>query len=81
MSISAAEATQAAANYYKDITQKIINLTVEEIEKDESENVWLITLGISETTFVINASANKDYKIFKIDLDTAEVISMKIRKV
>lgn len=81
MALSAAEATQIAARYYSQITNDMVNLSVEEIEKDEASNAWLITLGIAEQSFSINSSRNKDYKIFKIDIDSREVISMKIRKV
>lgn len=81
MSIDAAEATQVAANYYKAISTDMVQLSVEEIDKDSAENIWLITLGISERNFSINAGKNKEYKLFKIDMDNSEVQSMKIRKV
>jgi len=81
MSISAPEAAEVAANYYKSVTQIPGNLSVEEIEKDNAETVWLITLGISEPNFSINMTKNKEYKLFKIDINSSEVLSMKIRKV
>lgn len=81
MALSAAEATQIAAKYYNQISNEMVSLTVEEIEKDEQSNSWLITLGIAEQSFSINPVKSKDYKIFKIDIDTKEVLSMKIRKV
>ncbi|WP_404396266.1 hypothetical protein [Pseudoalteromonas phenolica] len=81
MDITAAQATKAAADYYKSLSEEMVQLSVEEIEKDNTENVWLITLGIAEMTYAINKPKNKEYKIFKVEVETGEVISMKIRTI
>ena len=81
MAISAAQATQAAADYYKTLTENFVQLSVEEIEKEVKEGVWLITLGIADAGFSINSAKSKEYKIFKVEIDSGDVISMKIRTI
>lgn len=78
------EAAQAAARYFQAIALEPVKLSIEEIELEDG--YWMITLGIvpSEQENFFNPSMlnkNKDYKIFKIDANTGEVQSMKIRTV
>ncbi|EJL6264535.1 hypothetical protein NMS06_003535 [Vibrio cholerae] len=79
MTISAQEASHKAAEYFREFTQDVynLNITVEEIEKDVDH--WLITLGFAQKTYSISNPAAKEYKQFKVDLETGEVLSMKIR--
>ena len=81
MTITASDATKIAADYYESIAQERVRLSVEEIEHDNAEGVWLITLGIAEALGSFGGSRAKEYKTFKINIDTGDVLSMKIRKV
>jgi hypothetical protein len=77
MNIDAKKAAAIAAKYYQEILQEPTELSIEEIELDE-DGFWLITLGISDYGFGIKPAS---YKIFKIDANTGEVKSMKIRTI
>ena len=45
--IDAKDAAQIAAKYYKEITgQSEVALSIEEVELDDNEENWFITLGI-----------------------------------
>ncbi len=52
-----------------------LDISIEEIELSSDEKYWLITLGHPRTFFV----PAKDYKKIKVDAETGEVISMKMR--
>ena len=84
MSIDAKQAAHAAATYYENISDERVKLSIEEIEFDD-KGFWLITLGISDSYGMgsISSFVNKvrEYKLFKIDSNSGEVKSMKIRKV
>lgn len=60
--------------------QRWVKLSIEEVELEDG--FWLITLGMSDS-YALGSIENKvtSYKIFKVDANTSEVISMKIRKV
>ena len=81
MAINARDAAKVAANYYEDISDERVKLSIEEVELDDA-GFWLITLGMSDP-YGIGSMGNKvrEYKIFKINADDGEVKSMKIRKV
>ena len=58
--------------------------SVKFLAREKSNGYWLITLGAQpqgqdENLEIIGPK--KEYKIFKIDSETGEVVSMKIRKV
>ncbi len=72
------------------------NLRLEEVELSENKNHWLITLGfdipnknsINPVLKKLNIDAiqsypnyQRQYKIFKINTETGEVESMKIREI
>ncbi len=79
MKIDAKKAVEIAAQYYKDISGERANATVEEVELDG--NFWVITLGIADSySIMIGATIPRNYKQFRINSDTGEVMSMKIRK-
>jgi hypothetical protein len=70
--------------------EKIQDLRVEEVEISEDDKFWLITLGFSRPADrvedplgeVLDAPRyRREYKIFKVDADTCQVKSMKIRQV
>ena len=85
------KAAVIAAQYLKDLIPPTDQILVEEIEKvEDNPPYWLITLSHSP---VYGSQANmtlaalsgvapnrRDYKEFKINDNTGEVISMKIRK-
>lgn len=80
MAISAKEAAQAAAKYFEDVSSEKVRLSIEEVELENG--FWLITLGLSDS-YALGSIGNKvaSYKLFKVDANTGEVMSMKIRKV
>ncbi|MCG9229894.1 hypothetical protein L3X65_11985 [Vibrio diabolicus] len=82
MTIQAQEAARRAAEYYGEISGDVAyrqEITVEEVEKDETH--WLITLGFAQRSYSLNSPRDKDYKIFKVNNETGEIESMKIRTI
>lgn len=80
--IDAKDAAQIAAKYYREISNSEGNLSIEEVELDETENCWFITLGIVEPnplSYRIGRVTPDQYKIFKISRESGNVLSMKIR--
>ncbi|NEQ36783.1 MAG: hypothetical protein F6K40_11040 [Okeania sp. SIO3I5] len=63
---------------------EIKDLRLEEVELSEDRKYWLITLGFltitpgEEESFF--SKKERDYKVFKINAETSEVESMKIRE-
>jgi hypothetical protein len=59
------------------------SFSVEEVERSEGD--WLITLGYTDPdnplSVLAPSSAQRRYKIFRVDAETGEVLSMKIREV
>ena len=80
MTISAKEAARAAAEYFEDVSSERMKLSIEEVELEDG--FWLITLGMTDA-FALGSMGGKvsSYKIFKVDAESGEVRSMKIRKV
>lgn len=86
-------AVQCAKDAAKDFLSEdaaLEDLLLEEVEFNEAENTWLITLGFN----VINKNAMRGlgaaiagnqyirkYKAFSIDADSGKVKAMKIREV
>ncbi|MDY7004003.1 MAG: hypothetical protein SWX82_08585 [Cyanobacteriota bacterium] len=78
----------AAKNYLQSLPglfeYKIKELRLEEVEFSEDRKYWLITLGfIANTTGEEESFFSKkerDYKVFKVNAETGEVESMKIRE-
>ncbi len=92
--ISVKEAVDASKKYAKEIfaDSRLKDLRVEEVEFEEYQQKWLITLGWVETAvregaFNVLASAYgisqevlpRVYKVFSVDATTGNVKSMKIR--
>ncbi len=78
-----------------DLVDEHQNLRLEEVELSEDKNYWLITLGFDSHNkqyihpalkklniddMVIYPNYQRQYKIFKINTETGEVESMKIRE-
>jgi len=81
--INVKEAVKNAAEYFTDLYHdQFTNVLLEEVEL--SNGYWLITLGYDAASDIRSLLANKAsrrFKLFKIDCETGEVISMKIREV
>lgn len=85
-------AVTAANRYLQDVNDLIKiqpeSLRLEEVELSEDQREWLITLGF-DVPIRTNSWANlvpetnsiyqREYKLFKVDSETGEVKSMKIR--
>lgn len=78
----------AAKNYLQSLQglleYQIKDLRLEEVELSEDRKYWLITLGFITTTVGAEESfflkKERDYKVFKVNAETGEVESMKIRE-
>ncbi|MFB6248277.1 MAG: PepSY domain-containing protein [Salinibacter sp.] len=91
--IDVKEATQIALSYFEDLygEDAFSNVLLEEIEREKENDTsyWLITVGFTEEKEVKSSSPlsslspdkRRRYKRFKIDAETGEVVSMKIRSV
>ena len=86
--ISVKEAAKSAYEYALQIPgfEEKKGMMVEEAELSEDESTakkyWLITLGYPVGFNILQPTSQaKEYKIFKVDADTSEVLSMKIRNI
>lgn len=85
--VSAKEAAINAKTYYEslaDAGQR--RVTLEEVDLSDDGKYWLITLGIYEPTTAmalisLGLKESLNYKQFKVDATTGEVLSMKIRQI
>lgn len=55
----------------------VVDERLEEVELTPNESLWLVTLSYKDSPL----SLQRNYKTFKIDAETGEVQSMKIRSV
>lgn len=91
--IDVKQAVKAAAQFAEDVLgpENVRGARLEEVETSEDGGHWLITLGFlspetpagRRTAFEALAGIpeKRDYKLFKVDMETGQVISMKIRVV
>ncbi|MFD2570079.1 hypothetical protein ACFSUS_05495 [Spirosoma soli] len=84
--VSVRDAARNALNFYKDIYPDINGELIEEVELDETQHYWLITLSFpvenepaSTLTAILQPKVQRKYKVFKIDAENGKVESMKIR--
>ena len=81
--INVKEAVQKAAEYFADLyPNKFPRVLVEEIERTNGD--WLITLGFDDVPDFFSQlprTPTRRFKLFKIDGQTGEVLSMRIREV
>ena len=87
------QAAQAATDYVNDLFQAedIQDLGLEEVEYDNAETEWVITLGFSRpwdfkrpanvATIAGRAGPRRSYKILRIRESDGKVMSLKDRKV
>ena len=83
--VKAQEAAKIATDYYKEVTGDYQQPAVEEVELSKDNKYWLITLGVrrsaSDTISNLYGKTEVEYKVFKIDAQNGNVLSMKIREV
>ena len=86
------KAVLAAKQYFTSLWEinEFEDLRVEEVELSEDEKFWSITLGFNRPADrvedplgeVLDAPRyRREYKIFKVDADSYQIKSMKIREV
>lgn len=78
------EASQIAADYISALYPNSRSILLEEVERVDDMQLWILTISfmMDETNvFGIYANQQRKYKIFRIDGEKGEVISMKIREV
>ncbi len=77
------QAAKLASEYFSGLyaDQGVSNVQLEEVELTEDGKYWLITLSYPVQSEAGAIFLRRQYKIFKIDTETGEVLSMKIRKV
>ena len=83
--IDVKQAAQSASNFVTGLyaNEIISDVRLEEVELTEDGKYWLITLSLPPPKSAISAVFQigaRQYKIFKVDADTGEVLSMKIRE-
>jgi hypothetical protein len=91
MTISVKEAVSKAFEYAHDLykPQEIPQLMLEEVELDEEKKHWLVTLGYKSYRTIqkqmlpltTEKESVREYKIFRIDAQDGQFISLKIREV
>lgn len=91
--IDVKKATEIALSYFEDLygEEPFSNVLLEEVEREEEDGTpyWLITIGFTEQKerkpssplSSLTPGRRRRYKRFKIDAETGEVVSMKIRSV
>lgn len=89
--IGVKDAVGAAMNFVSDMYegQRLRDLLLEEVEKDQGGDKWLITIGFSlakeESNSILSPSTSRkferNYKIVTIDAHSGTPLSMKIRDI
>ncbi|HAG85777.1 MAG TPA: hypothetical protein DCL61_32720 [Cyanobacteria bacterium UBA12227] len=91
MKIDVRGAVMAAKQYFQSlqdmIGQQLQDLRLEEVELSEDKQFWFITLGFDRPANknsllkdIVPPNYERVYRIFKIDSESGEVQSMKIRE-
>lgn len=77
------EAAQKASEYFAALyaDQGVSKVQLEEVELSDDGKYWMITLGYPVQGPLFTVPPKRQYKVFKIDANTGEVKSMKIRNV
>ena len=82
------EAVKVATEYIQAlfVEKQIPELRLEEVELSEDKKHWEVTLSfvVREPTAYLSlgdAARSREYKVFKVDAESGQVQSMKIRKV
>lgn len=81
--MDAKEAIKLAIDYIKEFYPEVENPLLEEVEDDESNNSWLITLSFvleqSDVSQFLNIT-DRTYKTVEIEKSSGNVRAMKIRQ-
>ena len=77
--INVKAATRIAAQYLNKVVGSVRDVRIEEVEMNEEKTLWFITLGYLDAADYFLAETK--YKIFTIDANSGEPLSMKIRKI
>lgn len=80
------QASKLATEYFATLYEnKYHNLNLEEVEISEDGKYWYITLGYDiDRPFSVAlpfTKTGREFKRFKIDIETGKVLSMQIRKI
>jgi hypothetical protein len=79
--IDVKKAVTAALTYAQELGRS--GATLEEVDRSEDDRYWLVTLGfprrLNDFAVLGGVKYEPDYKVFKVDAETGEVLSMKIR--
>ena len=74
--IDVKDAASTAGEFLRHVRDgELYNLEIEEVEIDEKEEYWYVTLGFGTNPF----SSGRQFKVFKIDAESGRVVSMKMR--
>ncbi len=83
--ITIKEAFRAATEFAQELygTERVA-ISLEEVELSSDDRDWLITLGFANRALnplvdVVGGNVRRDYKIFRVDGESGQVRSMKIR--
>ena len=83
--IDVKEATQKVKEYLVSFFPEAEKVQLEEVELTDDKSHWYITLSYEGMSHSVASSLlvgkSVRYKIFKLDADSGEVISMKIRDI
>lgn len=80
--INVSLASTAAVEYLKNVFPDATQIQLEEVEITDDKRYWIITLSYDNPDRLYSSlmNRNRKYKIFKIDAENGEVLSMKIRE-
>jgi hypothetical protein len=80
-------AVRIATAYFDQLIQRHYSeLAVEEVEKTDDDRFWLVTIGYnvisSDRSGLVSfqSAPVREYKIIKVDSQSGEAVSMKVRK-
>lgn len=83
--INVKEATEKAKEYLVIFFPEAENVLLEEVELTADKSFWMVTLSFEGATSSVASSLlvgrSVLYKVFRIDAESGEVISMRIRDI
>ena len=86
--VDARGAARAAAEYFRELYPTTRAFSLEEVDLSEDGKHWLVTLSFeipadsrtSNNVALLFGPPKTNYKVFKVNVRTGDVVSMKIRK-
>lgn len=79
--IDVKQAVESAGKYVKRLYSEARGLRVEETEIADDSSFWFITLSFFQESPDDLFGPDRSYKEFKIDAETGDILSMKIKKI